>query len=117
MHYIKLLSKILNIEYTKLLDGLKNAKVFEYYYNFFEGKPFAYIYDSYDFDIDRIEETIRQYIDFSDFCNGITISVQKADRYQNIIRYLNLNNKEILFVIELKGSDYGVIFFVYCENA
>jgi len=117
IHYIKYLSNILGVEYEKLQQSLKDAKVLEFYYDFFELKPYMHIYDIYDFDIERIENSVREYLDFVTFIEGVTIRLCKLEDYYGfhyeLIETLGLENKNILFTIEVICKDSGIIFFVY----
>lgn len=117
IHYIKYLSNILGVEYEKLQQSLKDAKVLEFYYDFFELKPYMHIYDIYDFDIERIENSVREYLDFVTFIDGVTIRLCKLEDYYGfryeLIETLGLENKNILFTIEVICKDSGIIFFVY----
>lgn len=117
MHYIKYLSNILGVEFEKLQKSLKDAEVLEFYYDFFELKPYLHIYDVYDFDIERIENSVREYLDFVTFIEGVTIRLCKPEDYYGfhyeLIETLGLENRNILFTIEVVCKDSGIIFFVY----
>lgn len=113
IHYIKYLSNILGVEYEKLQQSLKDAKVLEFYYDFFELKPYMHIYDIYDFDVERIENSVREYLDFVTFIDGVTIRLCKLEDYYGFRYELGLENKNILFTIEVICKDSGIIFFVY----